>query len=602
MKKILITGGTTFVSKYAAKYFSERGYEVYVLNRNSKTQVEGVTLIQGNRHELGEKLKSVHFDVVADITAYDAEDIIDLCDALGSFDQYIMISTSAVYPENSIQPVKEETQIRANVYWEKYGSDKIDAERILLQRVPDAYILRPPYLYGPMNNLYREAFVFDCAKEGRKFYLPKDGKMKLQFFHVRDLCGLMQTIIETKPLEHIMNVGNAETVSIKEWVTMCYACFDKTPVFENIYVEADQRDYFSFCDYEYCLDVERQQKVYPHTIALKEGLMESATWYALHEKEVDKKMYIKYIDENFIMNEKIELAIATDFQGEGKYLEDIRQTLENISKAGFTHIHWCHEWDGDYLYSVYEMEQIKAWMDAYHLKAKALHATKGTKRAVNRAVLHARRDYTSDWECSRKAGVELIKNRVDLAAYIGAKEIVLHLYPPFISIADQEIKKEAFYENVKKSFDELYPYCMEKGVRICVENLFDMPREYVEEMWDWVIRTYPAEYMGVCFDSGHANMIWRDEAASMIEKYRERIFAVHLHDNFGAVDYHMIPGEGNICWEKIMRVLCKSVYELPLILELDNDCEEEMKYLQRVYEAGVKLNCMYKEAQKACEE
>ena len=64
----------------------------------------------------------------------------------------------------------------------------------------------------------------------------------------------------------------------------------------------------------------------------------------------------------------------------------------------------------------------------------------------------------------------------------------------------------------------------------------------------------------------------------------------------------MIPGEGNICWEKIMRVLCKSVYELPLILELDNDCEEEMKYLQRVYEAGVKLNCMYKEAQKACEE
>ena len=41
MKKILITGGTTFVSKYAAKYFVEADYEVYVLNRNSKSQVEG---------------------------------------------------------------------------------------------------------------------------------------------------------------------------------------------------------------------------------------------------------------------------------------------------------------------------------------------------------------------------------------------------------------------------------------------------------------------------------------------------------------------------------------------------------------------------------
>ena len=51
MKKVLITGGTTFVSKYAAKYFKEHNYDVYVLNRNTKPQVEGVTLIEGNRHE-----------------------------------------------------------------------------------------------------------------------------------------------------------------------------------------------------------------------------------------------------------------------------------------------------------------------------------------------------------------------------------------------------------------------------------------------------------------------------------------------------------------------------------------------------------------------
>ena len=47
MKKILITGGTTFVSKYAAEYFLKTGYDVYVLNRNSKPQVEGVNLIEG---------------------------------------------------------------------------------------------------------------------------------------------------------------------------------------------------------------------------------------------------------------------------------------------------------------------------------------------------------------------------------------------------------------------------------------------------------------------------------------------------------------------------------------------------------------------------
>ena len=33
-----------------------------------------------------------------------------------------------------------------------------------------------------MHNVYREAFVFECALADRKFYLPKDGEMKLQFF------------------------------------------------------------------------------------------------------------------------------------------------------------------------------------------------------------------------------------------------------------------------------------------------------------------------------------------------------------------------------------------------------------------------------------
>lgn len=91
MKKILVTGGTTFVSKYVAEYFVNAGYEVYVLNRNTKPQVQGVNLIEGDRHNLGGILKNTFFDVVADITAYNAADIIDFVKELGSFGQYIMI-------------------------------------------------------------------------------------------------------------------------------------------------------------------------------------------------------------------------------------------------------------------------------------------------------------------------------------------------------------------------------------------------------------------------------------------------------------------------------------------------------------------------------
>lgn len=216
MKKILVTGGTTFVSKYVAEYFVNAGYEVYVLNRNTKPQAQGVNLIEGDRHNLGGILKNTFFDVVADITAYNAADIIDFVKELGSFGQYIMISSSAVYPEYGVQPFLEESEKSANKFWGAYGTDKIEAENVLLEKVKDAYILRPPYLYGPMNNVYREAFVFDCALADRKFYLPNDGSMKLQFFHVKDLCGLMEVIIRNKPDEHIFNVGNIEVKIVEE--------------------------------------------------------------------------------------------------------------------------------------------------------------------------------------------------------------------------------------------------------------------------------------------------------------------------------------------------------------------------------------------------
>lgn len=298
MKKILVTGGTTFVSKYTANYFAGRGYDVYVLNRGTRQQVPGVKLIKCDRHEPGGLLREQSFDAVLDITSYNAGDIDPLLDGLGSFGMYIFISSSAVYPETEEQPFKEEGRLSENRYWGKYGTDKIAAEKALLARVPDAYILRPPYLYGPMNNVYREAFVFDCARAGRKFYLPGEGDMKLQFFHVEDLCRLMEIIISDKPEDHIMNVGNADAVSIKEWVKACYECLGKTPEFVNVRADIEQRLYFSFYNYEYYLDVTKMQKYLPVTKGLIEGLAECASWYDGNESEVRRKPMIEYIDSN----------------------------------------------------------------------------------------------------------------------------------------------------------------------------------------------------------------------------------------------------------------------------------------------------------------
>ena len=108
MKKVLVTGGTAFVSRYIAEYYVGKGYDVSVLNRNTKKQSDGVRLIEADRYHLGDRLRDLHFDVVID-TGYTAKEVELLLDALGSYENYVFISSSAVYPDNLPQPFAEET-------------------------------------------------------------------------------------------------------------------------------------------------------------------------------------------------------------------------------------------------------------------------------------------------------------------------------------------------------------------------------------------------------------------------------------------------------------------------------------------------------------
>ena len=164
LKKFLLTGGTTFVSKYTAEYFVKKGYDVTVLNRGSRPQVSGVTHINCDRTQLGDLLRGKHFDAILDITAYTEEHVRTLVDSGVCFEDYIFISSSAVYPETNAQPFTEEQDCGRNSIWGDYGTNKLQAEEYLRENVPNAYMLRPPYFYGKYENLYREGFVLPRAR------------------------------------------------------------------------------------------------------------------------------------------------------------------------------------------------------------------------------------------------------------------------------------------------------------------------------------------------------------------------------------------------------------------------------------------------------
>lgn len=58
------------------------------------------------------------------------------------------------------------------------------------------------------------------------------------------------------------------------------------------------------------------------------------------------------------------LTITSDyFQSVG----DPQPYLKRIAEAGFTHVHWCHEWATDRIYSADEIRQIGRWFKDYSM-------------------------------------------------------------------------------------------------------------------------------------------------------------------------------------------------------------------------------------------
>ena len=297
MRNILVTGGTVFVSRFAAEYFAAKGDNVFVLNRGNRPQPEGVTPIICDRHALGDRLKDKAFDLVIDVSAYTRADTESLVSALGDFGCYVFISSGAVYPETLPLPFREEQKCGRNSVWGDYGANKLDAENFLLENTENAYIVRPPYLYGRHENLYRAPYIFDCADRGQPVYVPRED-LPLQFFDVSDLCRFIEILCTVRPAEKIFNVGNPDIVTVSEWVRLCFDAMGKVPELKIALRDCFARNYFCFYDMDYRLDVSRMLRLMPDVKPLADGIREEYEWYRSNPDEVAKRSYFEYIKQN----------------------------------------------------------------------------------------------------------------------------------------------------------------------------------------------------------------------------------------------------------------------------------------------------------------
>jgi len=73
----------------------------------------------------------------------------------------------------------------------------------------------------------------------------------------------------------------------------------------------------------------------------------------------------------------MDLSITTDYAADTGSPEPY---LRRIADADFSHIHWCHHWDTDFLYSRWEIDQIRHWLQDFGLRLLDLHASAGREK------------------------------------------------------------------------------------------------------------------------------------------------------------------------------------------------------------------------------
>lgn len=144
-----------------------------------------------------------------------------------------------------------------------------------------------------------------------------------------------------------------------------------------------------------------------------------------------------------------------------------------------------------------------------------------------------------------------------LFAGIGIRNAVLHCDAR--SFPDDAAEEEIIAANAGK-LRLLTPTAEKHGICICLENLRGRVFHSAEGLLR-VIEAVGSPALGICLDTGHLNLVHPGEQAAFIEKAGSRLHALHIADNQGETDQHMMPfGRGTVDFFSVMKALKKIGY------------------------------------------
>ncbi len=230
-RKVLVIGGTLFIGRALVSELLKSGHEVWVLHRKPAhdlgKRVSGIQADRNDPEAMRRVLAGSRFDVVFDnvydwergTTAAQVEGTARAC--ANGLHRYVFMSSVAAYGDGLNH--HEGDALAPDDHPDSYVRNKAMAERTLFrlhQRNGFPVVtIRPPFIYGPGNPFYREAFFWDRMRESRPIVLPGDGRRLMQFVYIKDLVtACLRAMEEPNAVGHAFNIANPRAITQAEAV------------------------------------------------------------------------------------------------------------------------------------------------------------------------------------------------------------------------------------------------------------------------------------------------------------------------------------------------------------------------------------------------
>lgn len=108
-------------------------------------------------------------------------------------------------------------------------------------------------------------------------------------------------------------------------------------------------------------------------------------------------------------------------------------------------------------------------------------------------------------------------------------------------------------ENGFRRLEKMADCAAENGFLLCLENSV-----YIEYLYATMERLKDHPAVRFTYDSGHRNEFAREH--DLLGTFGDRLAALHIDDNDGEFDLHLMPFDGNVDWERDAAQLAKTEF------------------------------------------